>query len=259
MTTTPPVDNDAELATAVSDFLDTRTATWAEVQVIARLAENGMATQDAEHAAELRRAWEDGRTAGERSARIPIYGDDEHDRREPTNPYPETALATAEVVIDGEVFTWRQLPEYVGRLLIRLREAEHDAKRGHIDALEQHARTVVLDEVSAERDRQIAKWGHQHHPAGTGPDSMALARISAASHEFIDYMTNTALANVAKFATDTAAEDHSVTFADILLEEVFEALAEAAPEGLRHKLIQVAAVAVQIAEEIDAGQIVEPE
>lgn len=101
---------------------------------------------------------------------------------------------------------------------------------------------VIAEEVITERERQDAKWGQQNHPNGTGPDSMALARISALSDQFLDYITNAELAAFGKAATDAAANDDSVTFADILLEEVFEALAEADLERLRTELIQVAAV-----------------
>jgi len=52
-------------------------------------------------------------------------------------------------------------------------------------------------------------------------------------------------------ATDVAAAFGRVSWADILLEEVFEALAEDDPAALRVELIQVAAVAVQWVEAID--------
>jgi hypothetical protein len=110
---------------------------------------------------------------------------------------------------------------------------------------------VIAEEVITERERQDAKWGEQNHPNGTGPESMALARISAASHQFIDYMTNAELAASAKFATDTAAENGSTNFADILLEEVLEAFAEEDLDKLRVELVQVAAVAQQWIAKID--------
>ena len=71
---------------------------------------------------------------------------------------------------------------------------------------------AVLDEVSAERARQDAKWGEQNHPA---------------------------------------FKHGEVTYRDILLEEVFEALAESNQARLRAELVQVAAVAVAWVEKID--------
>lgn len=94
----------------VTDVTEPDPVTWEDVQVIARLAENGMATQAAEHATELRRAWTDGRAAGM------------SDSRE-ANPYPENASASAQAVVDiyGEPVTWHQLPHYVAALHAKIR------------------------------------------------------------------------------------------------------------------------------------------
>ena len=103
-------------------------------------------------------------------------------------------------------------------------------------------------DVAAERARQDAKWGEQNHPDGTGPRATPLNRIvhdgpigetSGSTH----YAHG--LAMMAVRATDQAARVGTVTWADILLEEVFEALAENDPAKLRAELIQVAAVAEQ--------------
>mgnify|MGYP001809808410 CR=1 FL=1 len=115
-------------------------------------------------------------------------------------------------------------------------------------------RKVVLGDVVAERDRQDAKWGQQNHPDGTGRAHRPLDAIASQSSYF--HATNRFgdaddLAAAAKRATDVAAGDGRVTWADILLEEVFEALAESDPVELRAELIQVAAVATQWAEAID--------
>lgn len=126
------------------------------------------------------------------------------------------------------------------------------------DLAERANRTLVLDEVSAERDRQLLKWGHQHHPAGTGPDTRPLADIphrptALATPRDLAVMDAHTLAICATEITDLAASQDQCTWADILLEEVFEALAAGDTGTLRNELIQVAAVAVQIAEEIDSG------
>jgi hypothetical protein len=103
-------------------------------------------------------------------------------------------------------------------------------------------------DVAAERARQDAKWGEQHHPDGTGPDVRPLAALVANAHA---QATAPWLAARAPSITDTKANAGQVTWRDILLEEVFEALAEDDPAHLRTELVQVAAVAQQWAEAID--------
>lgn len=94
---------------------------------------------------------------------------------------------------------------------------------------------LVAAEVRHERAAQHARWGTQDHPDGTGP-----------ARQLLDTgMTYGELAEAAKARTDAAAEAGRVTYADILLEEVLEALAEADPAKLRTELIQLAAVGVQ--------------
>lgn len=103
----------------------------------------------------------------------------------------------------------------------------------------------VVRDVEAERDRQDAKWGEQNHPDGTGEHSTPLMRITYSERPAAH------LRERAKMSTDLAARRGLVTWTDILLEEVFEALAEEDPAMLRKELIQVAAVAAQWAEAID--------
>ena len=81
-------------------------------------------------------------------------------------------------------------------------------------------------EVDAERQRQLAKWGEQHHPDGTGSPYYA------------------AMAREARDICQYAAEhrENGPNWGLILLEEVYEALAESDPAALRTELIQCAAV-----------------
>ena len=110
---------------------------------------------------------------------------------------------------------------------------------------------VVLHQVLNERARQFAKHGDQSHlPDGTGP---------AAGRPWLTqqgrWLGYEHLSTGARIATEEASAttgDDTVSFADILLEEVFEALAEDDPARLRAELVQVAAVAVQWVEAIDA-------
>jgi hypothetical protein len=111
----------------------------------------------------------------------------------------------------------------------------------------------VLAQVAAERAAQTAKHGDQSHvPSGTGPQTTPVAEIVRGdANEIVNRHFAFGLANQARAATNAHAAAGAVTFADILLEEVFEALAESDPARLRAELVQVAAVAVQWVEAID--------
>lgn len=78
--------------------------------------------------------------------------------------------------------------------------------------------------VDDERARQLAKWGHQAHPDGTGRsvDTLTANRLRTRCQEL-----------------DAVGQ---VTWRDILAEEVAEAFAETDPEKLEAELIQIAAV-----------------
>ncbi len=114
-------------------------------------------------------------------------------------------------------------------------------------------RTQILAEVARERVRQTEKHGDQSHlPDGTGPYEQPLIGNGASPLQPDGTAVARWLAWWAKRETDRAARHGAVTFRDILLEEVFEALAESDPAALRTELVQVAAVAVQWVEAIDA-------
>ncbi|MFB7278089.1 hypothetical protein ACFCZV_13355 [Streptomyces hydrogenans] len=90
-----------------------------------------------------------------------------------------------------------------------------------------------VDALDTERQAQLAKWGEQKHPDGTGPDN-ANARELADGYR--------------------AHNDHDPadkTWQTILLEEVYEALAESDLTQLRAELVQVAAVAAAWVRDID--------
>lgn len=90
-------------------------------------------------------------------------------------------------------------------------------------------------EVLVERERQDDKWGEQNHPNGTGED-------------YADE------ASVARTRCDRATWNKELTWDLILLEEVYEALAESDPAPLRAELVQVAAVAQAWVEKIDRDE-----
>lgn len=94
-------------------------------------------------------------------------------------------------------------------------------------------RARVLSDVHGEREAQDEKWGPQNHPDGTGSRDYA------------------GMADEARTACDDKHKSGRGTWADILKEEFYEALAESDPVRLRDELIQVAAVAVSWVEAID--------
>lgn len=113
----------------------------------------------------------------------------------------------------------------------------------------------VFQDVALELRRQVAKWGEQNHPNGTGSHTMPMAEIvrgpgNAIVHRHYAF----GLANQAKSATDSHAKAGILTYADIFVEEVFEALAESDPAKLRTELIQCAAVAVAWVQKIDRDE-----
>lgn len=92
-------------------------------------------------------------------------------------------------------------------------------------------RLRVLTSVERELYRQDELWGEQNHPDGTGD----WAAISA---------------EIYRRDTETAAKGGYITYRHILLEEVYEAMAESDRNKLKTELIQVAAVAVAWVEKL---------
>lgn len=102
---------------------------------------------------------------------------------------------------------------------------------------------ALLDEIAAERARQDAKWG------ALGPDDDERTRRMLGATK--DLEAAKSLARYWQDTNDTAARQGAITWQGILLEEVFEALAEPDPVRLRAELVQVAAVAVKIAQAVE--------
>lgn len=94
---------------------------------------------------------------------------------------------------------------------------------------------AVLADIGEERERQFTKWGPQHHPDGT-EDTRASRKLRDDARAYCDQL----------------AAMGKVTWSSILLEEVFEALAEGDVAKLREELVQVAAVAGAWVEDIDS-------
>jgi hypothetical protein len=88
--------------------------------------------------------------------------------------------------------------------------------------------------IDAERQRQLEKFGDQHHPDGTGS------------------LTQVLEADKAREGCQAAFERGDGTWMHVLIEEVFEALAEEDPAKLRAELVQVASVCAAWVTDIDS-------
>lgn len=95
--------------------------------------------------------------------------------------------------------------------------------------------TPLLQEMLAERDRQAGRFPAQRLPLGTGREHW---------HRLATHM---------KDAIRRSVEDGTLTWADVLREEMYEVLAETDPQRIRKELIQLAAVALRVVEDIDQG------
>jgi hypothetical protein len=107
----------------------------------------------------------------------------------------------------------------------------------------------VLKEVQQERERQEARWGEQNHHDGTGPTKLFLGARVPEEHSYADIRKR------ATDMTDWNSKAGRVSYGDIFLEEVFEAMAEKDQDRLREELIQCAAVAVAWVEKIDRDKV----
>lgn len=95
------------------------------------------------------------------------------------------------------------------------------------------AETRIAFEVLAEVQRQVEKRGEQNHADISRYDHAPSARSEYGSR-----------ANRWKEANDGRAKYGNTAWDGVLLEEVYEALAEEDPARIRAELVQVAAVAV---------------
>lgn len=99
----------------------------------------------------------------------------------------------------------------------------------------------VYLEVALERSAQDQKWGQQNHP-----DLGEAALANQLSREMFSVF-----ADSYKASNDAAVKAGTIDWTGILLEEVYEALAEEDTAKLREELVQSAAVIVAWIEAID--------
>ncbi len=105
---------------------------------------------------------------------------------------------------------------------------------GRPDRIHLEMATVLYD-IALERERQIAKWGKQHHPDGTGDQKY---------HAYADN---------AKKQCALAVIAGNLTWRAIMDEELLESYAETPNSAeQRQELIQAAAVLVAWIEDIDS-------
>jgi hypothetical protein len=122
-----------------------------------------------------------------------------------------------------------------------------DSNERALFLLDAAATFTIMQEIVNERVRQDVKWGQQNHIDGTGPQVRPLNAMG----RVIGPLPAHALADYARKACQSnGTPQHPDTWTAILLEEVFEALAEDDPAKLRAELVQVAAVAAGWAEAI---------
>lgn len=93
---------------------------------------------------------------------------------------------------------------------------------------------AIAEDIDAERQRQLAKWGDQHHPDGTGNKSQQDDADRAR-----------------RWCQDAFGSGYG-TWSDVLAEEVAEANAEKDPAMLRAELVQVAAVCAAWIHDLDS-------
>jgi hypothetical protein len=109
---------------------------------------------------------------------------------------------------------------------------------------ESEHRARVLGEVDTERTRQEMKWGQQDHPFANRRESYSVPHL----------YNHRSLSSLARDRCDQRFKEGSGTYADILLEEVYEAIDALDDHEARKELVQVAAVAVAAIQAIDRRQ-----
>ncbi|WP_435610006.1 NUDIX hydrolase [Streptomyces sp. C10-9-1] len=92
---------------------------------------------------------------------------------------------------------------------------------------------AFVNDVDAERQAQLTKWGDQRRPDGTS------------GHNFRRE------ADAARRSCQAAASRDAVTWFHILREEFWEAMSETDPERLRAELVQVASVCAAWIHDLD--------
>ncbi len=107
----------------------------------------------------------------------------------------------------------------------------------------------ILEQIAAERTKQDIKWGEQNHPSFDEIFAGEAERREGLLPMALRYRVPSPFD--AKELCDTAAQNGSLTWMHILVEEVAELLEAPDRASLREELIQTAAVAVAWVECLD--------
>lgn len=91
----------------------------------------------------------------------------------------------------------------------------------------------IFDEIYRERESQVEQWGDQPLPLGFG------------GHQY------RVLSDQYRRERDEASASGELTHRHILLDKFFDAVSEYRPQQARDELIQLAAVAVKVIQDID--------
>jgi hypothetical protein len=127
------------------------------------------------------------------------------------------------------------------------KEIEEELNRRTVLGVSSGRTARVLLSIAEERERQDAKFPGQHLPDGTpdAADRMGLEKALDQARRARDMWRRVCQAKTAR---------GDVTWWDVLREEFWEVGAESDPQRLREELVQLAAVAVRWAEDIDRGE-----
>lgn len=115
-----------------------------------------------------------------------------------------------------------------------------------------HERAELLAQTADEMEAQDEKWGQQDHPLRVDPYSPG-AHVSGVSPLTAERYAD--LANQWKAINDVRAANGCLAWDGILLEEVFEALAEEKDATAIVELVQSAGVAIQAAASVQRNGI----
>lgn len=102
----------------------------------------------------------------------------------------------------------------------------------------------ILEKIYKEVEAQHEKWGRQNHPFITRTERVELTSDQVCKRYCIPTETQ------ARDSVETQAKAGELTFADILLEEVSEAISAKSVTDTITELIQVAAVCVSAIDSI---------
>jgi hypothetical protein len=109
--------------------------------------------------------------------------------------------------------------------------------RAIAEAQSQHQ--IATRGMFRETDRQLVKWGIQDWPAGNDPERRLLQHTDIN----LDLRTGSELEHIFRERCEAKAKEGTLTYFDILLEEVFEAGGAGSPEEFEKEMEQVGAVA----------------